>query len=387
MNTRTFFFNLLIAVMYAAPLYAGPDTVIYNNATLEKPPVADDGKELMETSANMPATFAIRHIGIRSVHTNAVPRIAMFGDTIIVTVTSMTIIEKRRSMENPIILYLNRMPFPGIVGHLAGAGPNQIRFILTRSYEDNEKWNKILRSGFINKSLYLGVGLTDGSLVTPTSFPLQFTLRTPAESVPFIILCCLLGGFTIFIVWKKKMLQEKISNYYIYSLSNVHLFFWTQIILLSYMLIWFVCDDMNSIDSSNLILLGISAGTAGLSTIIGTTNKKTKNAKGRPSRGFFNDILSDNQEYSMHRYQIFIFNCVIGAFFIYKTIGELKMPVLSDTILALLGISSATYTGIKAIASNNILKTAPKGTDPSPGEEKEKENKEEDEERTNKQPE
>lgn len=366
MNTRILLFSMVMVVATQLPLCANTDTIIHNQPIIKEPPAPNEVKELIETSYNTPETFAIRHIAIRSAHDDADPIVAMFGDTIVVTVTSLEVIEKRRSMENPIILYLNRMAFPNIVGHLAGAGPNQIRFILSRNFEDNDKWNKLLRSGFIDKSLYLGIGLADGSMVTPMSFPLEFTLRTPAESIPFIILCCVLGCFTIFIVWKKKMLQEKINNYYIYSLSNVHLFFWTQIVLLSYILIWFVCDDMNSIDSSNLILLGISAGTAGLSTIIGTTNKKIKHTKGRPSRGFFNDILSDNQEYCMHRYQIFIFNCVIGAFFIYKTIGELKMPVLSDTILALLGISSATYTGIKAIAANSLLKTAAKENNSAP---------------------
>jgi hypothetical protein len=173
-----------------------------------------------------------------------------------------------------------------------------------------------------------------------------------------------LGCFTVFLVWKKKLLQEKIHGYYIYSLSNVHLFFWTQIILLSYILIWFVCDDMNSIDSSSLLLLGISAGTASVATILNVNNKNIKNAKARPSEGFLKDILADNQEFSMHRYQIFIFNVVIGVFFIYKTIDELKMPILNETVLSLLGISSATYAAIKAIDSKNLLKSAPAPTDP-----------------------
>lgn len=362
MKTKSIFI-LLPSCLLCAALYAGTDSI----------------PAVMEQQFSPPSDFAIKRINIRSVHygdNDPLSHVAMFGDTIAITVTAVELIEKKRSMSNPIILYLNRIPFPNIVGHLAGARQNEIKFILSRSFEDNEIWDKVLRSGFIRKSLYLGVGLQDGSLITPVSFPVQFTLRTPAESVPFILLCIVLGCFTIFIVWKRRLLQEKIQGYYIYSLSSVHLFFWTQIILLSYILIWFVCDDMNSIDSSNLILLGISAGTASISTVINGSSKNGKRTEARPSEGFFRDILSDNHELSMHRYQIFIFNCVIGAFFIYKTVNELKMPVLSETVLALLGISSATYTAMKAISGTNLLKPGAAGQQAATTEKTEAEKKE-----------
>ena len=310
--------------------------------------------------------FSIKAIYIISVHNDKTSTgIAMFGDTIVVTVASVKQLEKIRGMQNPIVLYINRVAFPNIVGHTAGCeSKNEIKFTLERNYEDNEQWDKVLRTGFIHKSLYIGIGLSDGTKSSPVSYPIAFTLRTPAESVPFIALCIALGCFTFFLVWKKKLLQEKIQGYYIYSLSNVHLFFWTQIILLSYILIWFVCDDMNSIDSSSLVLLGISAGTASIATVLNGNNKKIKNVKAKPSEGFLKDILADNQEFSMHRYQIFIFNAVIGAFFIYKTIDELKMPILNETVLSLLGISSATYAAIKAIDSKNLLKNAITPTEP-----------------------
>ena len=317
---------------------------------------------LSQKAAGPPApeeTFAIERIRLYPAHhlmRTTGSQVAMFGDTIIISVTNASLIEKKRKMENPIVLYLNRLPF-NINGHLAGGKPNDIRFILTRHYEDDEKWNKLLRSGFIDKSFYVGVGLEDGSMIAPISYPMAFTLRTPSEAIPFILLSLALGCFTVYLVWNKKLLQDKIGGNYIYSLSNVHLFFWTQIVLLSYMLIWFVCDDMNSIENSNLVLLGISAGTAGISTIINGNNKKLKSLKARPSQGFFTDILSDRGEFCMNRYQMFIFNVVVGAFFIYRTISELKMPVLNETILVLLGISSATYTGLKAITSTNLLKT------------------------------
>ncbi|HXC05208.1 MAG TPA: hypothetical protein VNZ86_10685, partial [Bacteroidia bacterium] len=204
------------------------------------------------------------------------------------------------------------------------------------------------------KGIYLGVGLEDGSLVTPVSYPILFTLRTPAETIPFICECVFILGLTIYLVWKRKLLMEKSGEYYVYSLSSVHLFFWTLIVMLSYMLIWFVCDDMNSIEPSSLILLGISAGTASASTIINGARDNSGKTVPRPSTGFLNDILSAEGDISMNRYQVVVFNVVIGAFFIYKTVGELKMPVLNETVLALLGISSATYATLKAISTKSL---------------------------------
>ncbi len=340
-----------------------------NNGKVQ-PDSPGDNDIMQSDTLNTPddTAFSIQHIHITSVHndkTGPGKGVAMFGDTIVITVASVINLKKKRSMKNPIVLYINRVAFPNIVGHVVnGDSTNEIKFTLERYYEDNEQWDKVLRTGFIHKSLYIGIGLADGKEYSPVSYPIAFTLRTPAESIPFIVLCISLGCFTVFLVWKKNLLQEKIQGYYIYSLSNVHLFFWTQIILLSYILIWFVCDDMNSIDSSSLVLLGISAGTASVATVLNGNNKKIKNAKAKPSEGFLKDILADNQEFSMHRYQIFIFNAVIGAFFIYKTIGELKMPVLNETVLSLLGISSATYAAIKAIDSKNLLKNALTPTEP-----------------------
>jgi hypothetical protein len=49
-----------------------------------------------------------------------------------------------------------------------------------------------------------------------------------------------------------------------------------------------------------------------------------------------------------------MFNLVIGFFFIFSVFGTLKMPVLDDTLLLLMGISSATFTTLKALQANAL---------------------------------
>jgi hypothetical protein len=68
---------------------------------------------------------------------------------------------------------------------------------------------------------------------------------------------------------------------------------------------------------------------------------------GDKSKGFFNDILSDGKGFSFHRFQIVIWTIVLGFVFVRNVIGQLAMPDFGSTLLTLMGISSATYLGMK----------------------------------------
>lgn len=63
------------------------------------------------------------------------------------------------------------------------------------------------------------------------------------------------------------------------------------------------------------------------------------------SKGFFEDILTDDVGISFHRFQMFTWTIVLGIVFIFSVYRQLTMPQFSDTLLALMGISSGTYLG------------------------------------------
>jgi hypothetical protein len=67
------------------------------------------------------------------------------------------------------------------------------------------------------------------------------------------------------------------------------------------------------------------------------------------SKGFFNDVLSDDIGISFHRFQMFIWTIVLAVIFLSSTYSQLAMPEFNGTLLALMGISSGTYLGFMIV--------------------------------------
>jgi len=65
------------------------------------------------------------------------------------------------------------------------------------------------------------------------------------------------------------------------------------------------------------------------------------------SEGFWNDVLSDADGISLHRFQMAIWTIVLGFIFVVSVYNSLAMPQFSGTLFALIGISSGTYVGFK----------------------------------------
>jgi len=65
------------------------------------------------------------------------------------------------------------------------------------------------------------------------------------------------------------------------------------------------------------------------------------------SEGWFVDILSDANGVSFHRFQLFGWTLILGGVFAAGAYGELNMPVFDTTLMGLLGLSAATYLGLK----------------------------------------
>ena len=65
------------------------------------------------------------------------------------------------------------------------------------------------------------------------------------------------------------------------------------------------------------------------------------------SKGFFSDVLSDDDGVSFHRFQIFAWTIVLIIIFIAEIYNSLSMPEFNGTLLALMGISGGTFIGFK----------------------------------------
>jgi hypothetical protein len=203
-----------------------------------------------------------------------------------------------------------------------------------------------------------------------------------------------------------------------YSLSKTQGAVWLFVILAAYLLIGLVTGDfVNSINSTALILLGIGAGTVLGSAVIdaskdaqnvadkvkavGETKAKRNAIDQRldainealkstalpaddraklekekvdklaekeaatsdyrkltgENEQFLTDILSDANGVSFHRFQMATWTLVLALVFVKGVYESLAMPTFDTTLMGLLGLSSATYLGLKIPEATTPKKT------------------------------
>ncbi|GGB96441.1 hypothetical protein [Dyadobacter sediminis] len=140
-----------------------------------------------------------------------------------------------------------------------------------------------------------------------------------------------------------------------FSLTKVQFGLWTVIISSAYIYLSLCKGDCaaGTINKTALVLMGIFAGTAVASTIMDKNemNDNRDRHQNTPSQGFFIDILSDDNGISLHRFQNLAWTIIAITVYLYKVslvTNGCELPELSDTLLALTGISSVTYLTLKS---------------------------------------
>jgi hypothetical protein len=137
-----------------------------------------------------------------------------------------------------------------------------------------------------------------------------------------------------------------------FSYSKSQFAFWTFVIVTSFIYIWAFTGDIDSLNNTALILLGITSATIVTSNLINKSEEKNLKSQSRKQKiiqksNFWVDILSDADGISMHRLQAVIFNLVFGIAFFKSVIFDYTMPEFSETQLILLGLSNGTYAFLK----------------------------------------
>lgn len=197
--------------------------------------------------------------------------------------------------------------------------------------------------------------------------------------ITFVVLVLVI----LFLSRKYQMLRDTSTGFpKPYSYSRVQLAWWTVVVLSSLITIIFVKGALPTLDSSTLILLGISAGT----TVIARLTDISDRANAEPSsllsqdfngENFLLDILSDKNGVSIHRFQAVLINIIFGIWFISMVLQHLGglppcvndantadcaahplnyiMPVIGMNNLILLGISAGTYAAVKSTENKAIV--------------------------------
>lgn len=141
-----------------------------------------------------------------------------------------------------------------------------------------------------------------------------------------------------------------------YSLARLQFLLWLLVIFFGMLHIWIITDVLISPTGSTLLLLGISGGTFYLGNLLDTPSgggtplepaALTAFINNNQSKNLIFDVLNDGKSISLHRLQLLLFTLFLCCYFVTVVIGGLIIPQISDTMLALMGISSTMYAGVK----------------------------------------
>lgn len=129
-----------------------------------------------------------------------------------------------------------------------------------------------------------------------------------------------------------------------YSLGRVQMAWWFAIVIGTYIFLWTLTGQVPVMSTQALALAGLSSAT-------GLTAAALDAGQGRPapcsSGNLLLDLLTDANGVTIYRFQLLVSNLLFGLFFLASVVRELAMPDFDPSVLTLLGLSAATYTGFK----------------------------------------
>lgn len=295
------------------------------------------------------------------------------GDVIEVSVQHLNLLVRQHSNDTARIqLFLNNVPMSSIKAFQADTVAGKLVFKITRGNGSNP-WNVFYQSPFhpilLAESISIGYP-SSGAIATQVDSKSDIRIILIRSS--YLVLALFLMALLI-VLWlfgvKRGMLKDESVLPDIqqrpYSLGRTQLAFWSVIVALSYIFIALVTGELAPLSTSTLVLLGVSGVTTAAATLIDNNDKlnnKNRHQDGEKSAGLLTDLLSDNNGISIHRFQMLVFNIILGVFFIKQVVTQLSMPDFDNNMLLLLGISNGTYAGIKMFENNN---TTPPAVPPS----------------------
>ncbi len=303
---------------------------------------------------------------------------AFAGDVIKVKISNPgQFLSTKPTDQSKLLLYIDGLPFTGVYSTYfdqyakANATGNgypaavSVPFVLLRNEQTKEMWDYLYRNSNWRASkitVKISVGWEG-------MFPLDAGKDVNNNLNIIYFKDCLVEVFMIFylafvitfivIAFRSKMLRGSAQQptepggalvYGPYSLAQTQLMFWTIVILGGFIYTLVLTSISNSINTSVMLLLGISITTTGVATFVDYYKKVTVSITviPKPTEGsFFKDILSDGDTYSVQRIQTAVWNLVLGIYFVYYTMDNKSMPVFPDALLALAGVSSVGYVTSK----------------------------------------
>ncbi len=254
-----------------------------------------------------------------------------------------------------IVLFLDGMPIKADKAESCDKERGHVRYRLLRDKDEKDDevaWHSLLGkpNGFTRK-ISVSVGSDQQFSIQSTAPDFGLEIIPKAKFILFVGLLAISLGIFVYLCRNTSLIRggsHPVPNQRPYSLSLFQMSFWFFLVVAAYIFMWLITDELDTITSSVLALIGIGAGTALAATLIDQKKDTPKPEEpGGTSQGFLNDVMSDPTGISLHRFQMFVWTIVLGVIFCGNVYKNLEMPDFSATLLGLMGISSGTYLGFK----------------------------------------
>jgi hypothetical protein len=270
-----------------------------------------------------------------------------------------------------LVLYLDGRALRGLYPIAVDLRTNRLQFYLRSTPDSATAWNSILRPFTLSRPVRLSVGLEHQDPFK-TVFKLEdhpatlMIVRPQWALASFVILSTFITSF-VWLSLRTRILMDNVrlpdgSTGLRFSLAKGQLAIWFFVIFTTFLMIWLATGNYDTINSSIVGTLGISAGTA-----IGDAYIRSSQA-GSPAeappgpkllvpefpgwkpwsiaahlRRMVRDMICDADGYSIYRFQILAWTAVLPMVFIFSVYYDLTMPAFRPELLYLLGLSSGTF--------------------------------------------
>ena len=200
-------------------------------------------------------------------------RQASLGDSIILALNPAQLtayLEYAAKNDKSVTLYLNGND-TGIVPEAVDRTNGTLQFHLERTSANKAVWASLMRHPFLSqiRKVKAGVGIAPAPPAISSEFWLVVVKWAWYAWAWLVLLLIVLIAFG-YLTTKKGLLRDVANGPY--SLGRCQMAWWFFLIIVSYVLIWLISGDRDTIPASLLGLMGISAGTALGAVLIESTN-------------------------------------------------------------------------------------------------------------------
>ena len=401
-SQRHFILLIAVVVLFASHIASGQPA----NPTTSPPP------EMKVKAVDVPpgCKQPVDQSGNNEQGTQGVDKLckAGIGDKLIVDIENLS----KDTNAGDLVLFLEGRPLNGVN---AVRMDHRLAFDLKRTDGSSQAWSALLAKPDLHpyRSVKVGVGFAgkEAFEFSDPKHPPKIALRI---YYPFWAVLSFIGLVLTLVLFvylaKTTGVIRDLSPPQLtatsrpYSLARTQAAFWFFLVIGSFIFLYLITGDYNTITEQALILMGIGTGTALGAAMIDATKNDTannqlselnpqqaqlqaevielqgkvdagtatpedkvqldaKNAQlkevakkiadassglSKPTTdGFRRDLLTDVNGINFHRFQMLVWTIVLGFLFCAGVYSNLVMPQFSNTLLALMGISSGTYLGFK----------------------------------------